>query len=131
MRRALRSLKNFFAKFRRQEPRPLYGVTDAPDWMPEHRAAWQAFLNSPAGVVLMHRGRAIQFHNSTAACKDVFHTSHSAGTAHGFGECLDWLVGLSRTSRAPEVANPQGEENAGTDTTRPEGETALRELMSP
>lgn len=90
--------------------------------------ALNAFLGSPAGRVLMARGRAIQFHNAAQACADVFHTQHSAGAAKGFGECLDWIESLSRACRVEQESGPdtQGQ----TDTLSP-GEAALRDSMSP
>ena len=86
------------------------------------------FLASPAGLTLMARGRAIQFHNATQACKDVFHTQHSAGAAKGFGECLDWIESLSRACRVEQESGPDNE--GQTDTLSP-GEAALRESLSP
>lgn len=116
------------AKLKR-EAAPIPIPEHAPDWLPEHMVALKTFLFSPAGQVLVLRARAVQFELNTAACKDVFHTSHSAGTAKGFGDCLTWLTSLSRASRVPDAA-PEGDTKPETDTT-PIGESELRESMSP
>lgn len=103
--------------------------TQAPDWGPESMVALRAFLGSPTGLVLMARGRSIQFRNATAACADVFHTSHSAGAAKGFGECLDWLESLSRSCSVTQASSSEDMEQ--NDTQPLDGETALRDAMSP
>jgi hypothetical protein len=87
-----------------------------------------AFLASPTGRLLMARGRAIQFATAVSACRDVFHTQHSAGNAKGFGDALDWLASLSRCSRAPEPSRPDVNR---TNDSHPIGEPDLRELLSP
>jgi hypothetical protein len=70
----------------------------------------------------------VHFALADTASQDVFHTSHSAGAAKGFGEALQWLRSLSRTSRVIEESGP---DTIGPTDTPPFGEPALRELMSP
>ena len=117
----------------RREVLPCPVPASAPDWRPEHQTAWRTFLASPAGTTLRLRGRAIQFHTATQACQDVFHTSHSAGSAKGFGECLDWLDSLSRASTRSNDDSLSGgtEGSEKTNDATPSGETVLRELLSP
>jgi hypothetical protein len=99
----------------------------APDWLPENRAHWNAFLNSPTGLVLMARLRAVQGQVATTACADAFHTQHSAGTANGWNECRQWLESLSRSSRVIEEAK---DSQKSTDSQSP-GEASLAERLSP
>lgn len=108
----------------------LSAAPSAPDWLPENQAHWNHFIQSPTGRVLLTRGRAIEFHNATNACKDVFHTSHSAGVAHGFGEALNWLESLSRTSRVSEDSLQEGPTAQKANDTSPTDESELRELLS-
>ena len=86
-------------------PVSIPAAPSAPDWLPEHQAAWLAFLRTNAGATVMARCRAISCQVASSACKDVFHTQHSAGIAAGWEECRTWLESLSRASRAPDDAN--------------------------
>lgn len=132
MQRLFHRLKNLFGfglKPVEQVSSPLLSAPSAPDWLPENQAAWSQFLHSPAGVVMMARGRAVLFSAATASAKDLFHTAHSAGRTVGFEECLAWLESLSRSSRATE-ASASDDTEAKTDTL-PTGELELRERFSP
>lgn len=106
----------------------------APDWLPGHQGSWNLFLRSPAGVVLMARLKAVAHQVSVVACKDSFHTSHSAGTANGWNEAVQWLESLSRSSRVIEDSTAEAVPQPGTesqnDTPAP-GEELLRERLSP
>lgn len=102
----------------------------APDWTEAHKLAWAHFLASQPGMDLMARARVVAMEVSQKACADAFHTSHSAGTAHGWNEALAWLESLSRTSRVnDEAARPKNEPDP-TDMQSPRrGE--LYELFAP
>lgn len=95
--------------------------TAAPDWLPQHQAAFKRFLESEAGIVFWARYRAVTAAVAKNACADAFHTAHSAATAHGWHECGDWMLSLSRSSRVIEEP---------TDSLPP-GEAELVEQFSP
>jgi hypothetical protein len=104
------------------------GPVEAPDWLPEHRRAFVSFLATDAGKTLLQRAAAVQANTAVAACNDSISTTHSAARAAGFGDCLVWLVSLSRSSRATDDS---GSEITEQTDTPPIGESALRERMSP
>lgn len=116
MRRLLRAFQRWFAPGATLPSLPA--APTAPDWNADDRAFWSQFLASKTGQTLLRRGRAIQCETQRTACADVFHTQHSAGAAKGFGECLDWLETLSRTSRVTEDSGPE----SGQTDTNPNGE---------
>lgn len=132
MRELWRAIKEFYRAKKSPAPAPLpilpAAPAAAPDWGPEQMVSLNGFLSSATGRTLLLRGRAIQFRNATEACKDVFHTAHSAGAAKGFGECLDWIESLSRACRVEQDSSPEIE---GQTDTLPPGEAALRDSMSP
>lgn len=90
----------------------------APDWLEQDRLAWCNFLQSDHGKTMIARARAVEWSLLRKASEDVFHTSHTAGVAKGYGDCLNWLESLSRSSRAQDDS---GSETEQTDTT-PTGE---------
>jgi hypothetical protein len=75
---------------------------------------------------MRERMRAITSQVAVNACKDVFHTSHSAGVAQGWSEAQAWLESLSRSSRVIEDLAPDG----ATDNPLG-GDPALVERLSP
>lgn len=105
------------------------GPVEAPDWLPEHRRGWCDFLSSPAGKILLQRAAAVHANFAIAACNDSVTTTHSAARAAGFGDALQWLESLSRSARANADAGPATE--GQNQDTPPNGESVLRELMSP
>jgi hypothetical protein len=101
-------------------PRLAAAPDRAPDWLPQHRAAWNRFLESEAGRTLWARLRAVKDRVQVAGCADVFNTVHAAGTAHGWNECSAWLLSLSRSSRVTDETDSP-----------PAGEPELAERLSP
>src|SRR5947209_1899992 len=90
-----------------ESPAPA-AAPNSREWRTAHRDGLYAFLfRTEAGMVLMHRFRAVAAQVSARSCADAFHTSHSAGTAHGWNEALAWLESLSRTSRDIDVPSPE------------------------
>jgi hypothetical protein len=78
----------------------------------------------------MARYQVIEGAVATQACKDVFHTAHSAGTANGWNQARLWLESLSRSSRVTEDSTPDTQGVPQNDNPTP-GETSLVELYSP
>jgi hypothetical protein len=114
----------------------LIAAPVAVDWTEGHKLALATFLSSPVGLDLLMRGRAVAALLGAKACADVFHTSHSAGTAHGFNECLQWLESLSRSSRVIEETGDgsHGVTGPTTDSTTDKQafrREALLELLAP
>jgi hypothetical protein len=101
-----------------------------PDWTGEHQAALAIFLRQPAGQDLVRRWRAVAATVAAQACADVFHTSHSAGTAHGWHEALRWFESLSRTSCVTDENGRASTGAAETDNQSP-GRNELVELFAP
>lgn len=65
------------------------------------------------------------------ACGDVFHTQHSAGTAHGWNECRQWLESLSRTSRVTDAPPSQVNEANNQTDKQASGRDELLERYAP
>lgn len=82
----------------------------APDWVEQSRLVWSNFLQSDHGKTLIARGRAVEWNLLRKASEDVFHTSHTAGIAKGYGDCLNWLESLSRSSRAQDDSSSESEQ---------------------
>ena len=105
----------------------------APDWTDDHAGMWEMFLRGPVGRDLLLRGKAVAAAVSARAVADQFHTSHSAGVAHGWNEAMTWLESLSRSSRViDEVpAGPPREGQEANDTLSSKVRDELRELHAP
>jgi len=101
------------------------GPAAAPDWTPEHQAALNHFLATPAGQALEARWRAVEADIAARAVQDVLHTSHSAGHAAGFADSRKWLESLSRA----DLSATQTESIDGQPAEL--GELALPERYSP
>ena len=145
MKRRLHTLLIFLAEKLAGGPAPkgveiegslrVAGPVEAPDWLPEHRGVLVAFLATDAGKTLVRRGAAVHANTAVIACAgDELRPpnpelmSYNAGRAAGFGDCLRWLLSLSRSSRVPDDSSA---ETKAQNDTRPTGELELRELMSP
>lgn len=108
----------------------LFAAPLAPDWDPRHQAELARFLRTDAGRVFSDRFRAVEAHAALEACKDTFHTQHSAGVAAGFAQARAWMLSLSRASRDPEAPHSEADLNSEPNTEE-QGEASLRERMSP
>lgn len=80
----------------------------SPRWTTVDRDNWARFLAGETGKKLIARCRAFEAANAIAGCKDVFHTSHSAGKAVGYGELLDHQLSLSLTRSVNREQNSIG-----------------------
>lgn len=101
----------------------------SPEWAAEHQNGLVDFLRSPAGKAMLHRGRVIQ-HTLLVGDIDT-QTPANPIAARTWCECLDWMESLSRASARSTEANPASADNSSETATQPEGDTVLRERLSP
>lgn len=78
-------------------------------------------MSGPTGSALLARARALEAANALHGCQDAITSTHSAGRAAGFSDCVNWLESLSRVT-GDQVTN---------DEPPPEGETESLETLSP
>lgn len=142
LRRLTQFIERLRSALRSEEPRSArrasptsFATAPVPDWHPGHRDAWNAFLRTPTGQVLMGRMRGLQGAVATRACADVFHTSHSAGTANGWHEALQWLESLASTKSISQLSGDidggQPDRNSANDKQASVRRDELLELYAP
>lgn len=78
-------------------PAPVLWVST--QWARNDMQNLAAFLGSVTGQRLIQRLRAYESANAIAGAKDVMHTSHSAGRAVGYGDCIEHMISLTRASQ--------------------------------
>lgn len=95
---------------------PLERWIEPPVWTEDHERALREFLATPAGVALLHRGRALAFNHAAFAVQgsDV----RVNGFAAGFNAAIQWLpsLAISQESAAHQTDNsaePLGAEEHG------------------
>ena len=102
------------AKFLRRAPKQLEEVRELTK---EQRDQVAAFLQSPTGLLLIERGRAIEFRDY----KTKLQPEHRAT----WSDCLDWIISLSHVPR------DTGNELDTNATEAIEGESQFRDRVSP
>ena len=88
---------------RHNEPEP-YQFRVSPAWTQDCANAWSKFLATTEGNMLRLRLQALVATVAIAGCKDAISTTHSAGNAAGWAECVDKLMEMRDAKRFSPVA---------------------------
>jgi len=96
---------------RHNEPEP-YQFRVSPAWTEDCANAWSKFLATTEGNMLRLRLQALVATVAIAGCKDAISTTHSAGNAAGWAECVDKLMEMRDAKRFSPVAGAPPQHNA-------------------
>lgn len=74
---------------------PAPAVAYSPPWRRIDRDRWKDFLDSESGHRFLALLRAWEASVAILAVSDTRNTVHTAGTAKGYGDCIEHLIKLS------------------------------------
>ncbi len=75
-------------------------------WMVDDVLNLAKFLETPTGIKLRQRARAMEYSTAVSSCRDAFHTAHSAGIATGVSDTINWLESLASDEMRQKLSVP-------------------------
>lgn len=106
---------------RQQQPQQL-GLDFIPSWSADESRILRGFLDSETGRNFMRRARGVERETALKMCGDVMHTSHSAGRAAGFSDCLTWIQSLASDDTINKLSGASAVQDAKYSTALPQDE---------
>ena len=89
---------------------PLRAISYVIEWGQSDAKNWDAFLQSETGRRFQLRLRAVESKHAIDACKESISTTHAAGCAAGFSQCIEMMLAWRSAFEVPVSQEPQSVE---------------------